>query len=160
MESPNFEFFACRADLSDLPEILMLQKRAFASEAEVLCDPNIEPLTQTLEQASADVMRGVLFKICNETGAIIGSVRGYRDGQGVHVGKLIVEPVYWGKNLGGILLEAIERHFGSGKYLLFTRANNHRNMHFYDKHGYVLTHKKFIAPGLEMAFLEKLICQS
>lgn len=157
MESQMFKYSATLADLSDLPEILMLQKRAFASEAEALDDPNIEPLTQTLEQATADARRGVLFKICNENGAIIGSVRAYRDDEGVHIGKLIVEPAYWGKNLGGILLDAIEQFFGNGKYLLFTRADNVRNMHFYEKHGYCPTHKKFVTHNLEIAFLEKFI---
>ena len=39
-----------RADIQDLPKILELQYLAYQSEAALFGDPNIPPLTETLEE--------------------------------------------------------------------------------------------------------------
>ena len=51
-----------KADTHDLPTILSLQKLAFQSEAELVGDYSIPPLTQTLDGITDDFNSGVILK--------------------------------------------------------------------------------------------------
>ena len=65
-----------KAGKSDAAEILILQRIAYQSEAEIYNDYSIQPLTQTLEQAIKEFDEAVILKAVAE-GKIIGSVRAY-----------------------------------------------------------------------------------
>lgn len=65
---------AARVELND---ILSLQYQAYRSEAELLNDFSIPPLTETLEELFFQYDRGDTFlKLQTENGLIVGSVRG------------------------------------------------------------------------------------
>ena len=64
-----------KADYKDLQEILQLQYLAYQSEAALFGSKDIPPLKQTLEEVIAEYREGVILKMVDENGVIIGSVR-------------------------------------------------------------------------------------
>ena len=91
----------------DLPEILALQRAAFAAEAQLVNDWNIPPLTQTLEELAEDWRKGIMLKAQSGQGALVGTVRGHAAQDGYYIGRLAVLPQWQGKGVGSALLEAI-----------------------------------------------------
>ena len=121
---------------ADAAEILALQKRAYALEAEVTGDYHMEPLTQSLESIRADFARMVVLKAV-EDGRIVGSVRAHQDDGTVTIRRLIVEPELHGRGIGSELLRAIEDRFPTcERYELFTARQSPRNVRFYARRGY------------------------
>ncbi|MGD0818791.1 MAG: hypothetical protein ABR986_10430 [Methanomassiliicoccales archaeon] len=62
----------------DLPEIIRLQRLAFKEEADFIGDPNIHPMTQTLEDLRHDFAKEIFLKYV-ECGMILGSVRAFEE---------------------------------------------------------------------------------
>ena len=89
------------ASFSDLPEILALQRLAFQTEAEILQDWTIQPLTETLEEVQQEFEAGPVLKACDEkTGQIVGSIRGrVKDGT-LFFAKLVVHPDFRRQGIG------------------------------------------------------------
>ena len=65
-ERPSTSVIIEPAAVADAAEILDLQKRAFAIEAELYQNQNIPPLTQTLEQIRAEFNDHLFLKACLE----------------------------------------------------------------------------------------------
>jgi GNAT superfamily N-acetyltransferase len=115
----------------DLKEILALQYLAYQSEAELLGDPNIPPLKQSLPEVEAEYKRGVILKAVEADSRIIGSVRGYVENGTLYIGKLIVQPDRQGESIGSALLSEIERVCPAERCELFTSEKSAGNLHFY-----------------------------
>ena len=81
------------ANLSDAGEILALQKRAYLSEAALVNDASIEPLVQTLE-GKQEEFRTRLFLKFSIGQRIIGSVKGFREGDTCYIGKFIFDQIF------------------------------------------------------------------
>ena len=75
----NGAYTICKAQETDMEEILRLQQIAYQSEAILYNDYSIQPLTQTIEQATAEYRGCVVLKAVMD-GKIIGSVRAYEKG--------------------------------------------------------------------------------
>ncbi len=146
-----------RAQREDLPQILQLQFEAYQSEAVLLGDPNIPPLTQTLDDLEREFCDGIFLKAVDDQGAIIGSVRAYAKEGAAYIGKLIVKPHLQGQGIGTSLLNAIEQAFPAHRYELFTSSKSVRNIRLYERHGYVRFKELAVKPGLSMVFLEKSV---
>lgn len=114
-----------KANLSDLNEILLLQKIAFREEGFLY--GKIPPLTQTLDELTEEFENTVILKVVYN-GRIIGSVRR----QGEKIGRLMVLPEYRNQGIGRLLLKEIE--FGQDRYELFTKGS--KNIEFYKNSGY------------------------
>lgn len=69
----------------DLPEILAVQRAAFETEAQLVNDWNIPPLTQTLDELTNDWRKGIMLKAVNEYGIIVGTVRGHTAPDGFYI---------------------------------------------------------------------------
>jgi hypothetical protein len=80
-----------RADITDAPEILDLQKLAYQSEAAIYGDWSIPPLTQTLEELETEFEHMTFLKEC-DSGRLIGSVRASIHNETCIIGRLIVHP--------------------------------------------------------------------
>lgn len=65
-----------KAEGEDLQEILDLQYLAYQSEAKLFNNRDIPPLKQTLQELVNEYQKGVILKVVDEEGKIIGSVRG------------------------------------------------------------------------------------
>ncbi|MCC8022374.1 MAG: GNAT family N-acetyltransferase [Clostridiales bacterium] len=137
----------------DLEEILALQRAAYQSEAEIVGDPNIQPMVQSLESLREEYGQCTMLKAVAD-GRIIGSVRARVQSDGVHIGKLMVHPGWQNRGLGARLLAAAEALYPGRRYLLFTSGKSARNVYFYQKHGYRIVRSSNDSPEA-FVFLEK-----
>ena len=138
----------------DLAEILELQRLAYQSEAILLNNFSIPPLTQTLAEVEIEFRNGVFLK-ATDSDHIIGSVRGYGKDSTLFIGKLIVHPDFRGKGIGTSLLTAIEQLYPACRYELFTSAKSEKNLRLYERQGYRKFMEKSVAPELTFIYLEK-----
>ena len=126
-----------KAIISDLPDILELQKTAFHPVADLLDDNEIQPMIQTYDELLLEFNEGIILKYLQDH-RIVGSVRAYVDKDNIcHVGKLIVHPDYQNKGIGKALIVEIERKFTTcSKYQLFTGEITPNTLYLYTKLGY------------------------
>ena len=146
-----------KAEMDDLPAILSLQKLAYQSEAELVGDFTIPPLTQTLDGMVDDFNGGTILKAVEEDNPaeVIGSVRGrFLDGT-LHIGRLIVHPSYQNRGIGTALLLSIEALYPAARYELFTSERSERNLYLYSKNGYVEFKRERLNENTSIVFLEK-----
>jgi GNAT superfamily N-acetyltransferase len=144
-----------KANREDLREILALQYLAYQSEARLCNNSNIPPLTQTLQEAEAELERGVFLKAVHEDGRIAGSVRAYSGHGTLYIGKLMVHPDLQRQGIGTKLLGEIERICPHGRYELFTSAKSERNIRLYERMGYVRFREEDVGGGLRFVYLQK-----
>lgn len=143
------------AGVHDAADILALQKLAYQSEAALYDDYSIPPLTQTLEELTAELQRGVVLKAMLD-GRIVGSVRATVQDGTCCIGRLIVHPDVQGHGLGTRLMNAIEARFGhADRYELFTGQRSARNLHLYRKLGYRVAREERLSDRVMIVYLEK-----
>lgn len=144
-----------KADKADLQTILNLQYDAYQSEAELLNNFDIPPLTQTYDEIVDEYEKGIFLKAVNPDGTIVGSVRAYTyDGTGF-IGKLIVHPKRQGQGIGTALMYAIEHECGTARYELFTSIKSIKNIRLYKRLGYMCFTEKRITDELAFVYMEK-----
>lgn len=144
-----------KANYEDLPEILQLQYLAYQSEAELFGSRDIPPLKQTLDEVIGEYNAGIILKILDNSGNIIGSVRAKEDKGTVYIGKLMVHPQHRRHGYGTRLLNEIERYFPEKRYELFTSTRSIDNIRLYQKSGYKVFKHKAVDDELQFVFLEK-----
>jgi ribosomal protein S18 acetylase RimI-like enzyme len=144
-----------RAEPNDLAVILSLQYLAYQSEARLINDWTIQPLTQTLREVEAEYQKGVILKAIDDAGQIIGSVRGHIEDGTCHIGKLIVNPEHQRQGIGTKLLRAIEEACPRPRYELFTSSKSLNNLRLYERLGYKRYREREASPGLTIVYLEK-----
>ncbi len=143
------------AEKADLKKILALQYLAYQSEAKLVGDLKIPPLTQTPEGIIQDFEKGIMLKAVNN-GKIIGSIRAYADRNTVYIGRLIVHPSHQGKGIGTQLLKAIEEKYPQYlRYELFTSNKSVRNIALYERLGYQKFKEEKLSDDLSMVYMEK-----
>lgn len=143
------------ATLIDLPAILELQKIAYLSEAKLLNNYNIPPLTQTLSDLEQEFEQGVILKATDSRHQVVGSVRGYEDKGTLYIGKLIVSPNIQNFGIGTLLLLTIEKCYPNLRYELYTSDKSEKNLSLYVKNGYREFKRENIIENLTFVFLEK-----
>jgi len=144
-----------KATIADVEEILLLQKMAYRSEAEIYHDFNIPPLLQTLEEIKKDYGNQYFLKAIVE-GKIIGSVRAFEKEGTCFVGRLIVHPDFQNRGIGTKLMNEIERIFNtSERFELFTGDRSVRNLYLYQKLGYKIFKTAKITDQTTIVFLFK-----
>ncbi len=141
---------------NDLPEILKLQYLAYQSEAKLFSDPDIPPLKQTIDEVAEEFERGVILKVTDDSGAIIGSVRAYSEADNVYISKLMVHPDRQREGIGSALLRAMEKEYPNGRCELFTSTRSVGNIRLYERLGYRQFRKEQITDELCFVFLEKI----
>ncbi|MDR0272839.1 MAG: GNAT family N-acetyltransferase [Clostridiales bacterium] len=143
-----------KAEIEDLPQILSLQKLAYQSEAILVNDFSIPPLTQTLESIENDYKSGIILKAADEN-IIIGSVRGKKIGDTAYFGKLIVNPDFQNRGIGTKLLLAVEKYFPKMRYGIFTSNLSEKNLAIYQKNGYIEFKREKYSDNFDFVFLYK-----
>jgi len=141
-------------DIRDLPDILSLQKIAYQSEAKLVGDFSIPPLTQTLEGIEDDYKSGFILKAV-EQNSIIGSVRGKTSGNTVYIGRLIVHPDFQNKGIGTKLLLSVEDYYPLMRYELFTSNLSTKNLMIYQKNGYIEFKREKFSDKFDFIYLCK-----
>ena len=145
------------AEINDLPIILTLQKLAYQSEAQLVNDFSIPPLTQTLESITDDFNSGIILKAAlpSKPNEIVGSVRGRVVGSTLFIGRLIAHPSFQGQGIGTALLSRIESLYPDKRYELFTSDRSSRNLSLYMKIGYREFKREPLNESVYFVFLEK-----
>jgi len=139
----------------DAEEILALQKAAYAGEGRLYRDPQLPPLTQTVEEMRADFERQLVLKAV-EDGEIVGSVRARMKGDACLVGRLIVRHDYQGRGIGTRLMREIEARLPEAKrFRLFTGHRSDKALHIYSRLGYEEYRREFLGDNLTLVYLEK-----
>ena len=147
-----------KASFEDLKTILVLQKQAFLSEADIYNDFDISPpLLQTLKELTKEFSESIILKAVLGD-FIVGSVRGFQVDETVFIKRLIVNPNYQNQGIGTKLMKSIEDSFKNNKrYELFTGHKSKRNLHLYQKIGYKEFKRIPIHENLTMIYLEKYV---
>ena len=132
-----FNMFITEANIDDAQEILLLQKKAYVSEAEIYNDFLIPPLVQTLDEIKNEFEKCVFLKAVYN-GQIVGSVRAsLDDSKTCYIGKLIVHPDFQNQGIGTDLMNKIELFFEDCNcFELFTGHKSWQNIKLYEKLGY------------------------
>ena len=144
-----------KAKYKDLQEILNLQYLAYQSEAELFGSKDIPPLKQTLDKVIEEFNNGIILKLTDENGAIIGSVRATEKNGTVYIGKLMVHPDHRCKGYGTKLLSEIESCYPDKRYELFTSTRSVDNIRLYEKVGYKIFDRKPVDDELVFVYIEK-----
>ena len=165
-----------RADKSDAPELLALQKIAYQSEAEIYGDCSLPALEQTLEDLENDFERQpdreasllgarasqaddsdrMVFLKAVVNGKIIGSVRGHAVDETAYLSRMMVHPYFRRRGIGRRLLDEIEHCFPQARrFETFTGEQSKRNLFQLAKRGYQPFKTEAFAPGLSWVYLQK-----
>ena len=140
---------------SDLQQILILQKEAYLSEAELYDDYSLPPLKQSFSEIKEEYKNQLFLKIMSG-GNLIGSVRAFENEGVCYIGRLIIDPNYQNQGLGSKLLQEIEAEFPySSRYELFTGHKSKKNLYLYKKLGYEIIREQKISKSLTLIFLNK-----
>ena len=144
-----------KAEYNDLQEILNLQYLAYQSEAELFGSRDIPPLRQTLDEVIDEYNNGIILKMIDDMGSIIGSVRAKEQNGTVYIGKLMVHPDHRCKGYGSTLLSEIENCYPDKRYELFTSTRSVDNIRLYEKMGYAIFERKPVNDELVFVYMEK-----
>lgn len=144
-----------KAELIDLDEILKLQYLAYQSEAALFGTQDIPPLKQTLEEVKEEFINGIILKMLDEKGNIIGSVRAHEKDGTVFIGKLMVQPDHRHNGLGSRFLGEIENCYPNKRYELFTSTKSVDNIRLYEKLGYKIFKQEAVNDELVFVYMEK-----
>jgi len=148
------DFAISRANINDLKSILYLQKCCYLSEAELVNNYNIPPITQSIGEITAEFNNQLFLKLEYQN-KIIGSVRAYEKEGTCYIGKLIVNAEFQNMGFGRLLLNALEHEFIHAKrFELFTSNKSERNLHLYKKLGYADFRKEAMG-DLPLIYLQK-----
>jgi ech hydrogenase subunit C len=146
-----------RAEKSDAPAILALQKIACHSEAEIYGDDGLPAMQQTLEELEKDFERPQqVFLKAVINGKIIGSVRGCPSDGSAHVSRLIVHPYFQRRGIGRRLVEEIEKAFPDVKrFEVFTGQKSENNLRQFRKLGFQEFKTEQFTPAITRVYLQK-----
>jgi len=145
-----------KAEMCDLPDILSLQKMAYQSEAELVGDYSITPLTQTLGGITEEFNCGTILKAV-DNGEIVGSVRVRLCGNTSYIGRLMVKPQRQNQGIGTALLSAAEKIYPAARAELFTSDKSVKNLSLYIKNGYKEFKREPLNENVSFIFLEKYL---
>ncbi|MAM87251.1 MAG: GNAT family N-acetyltransferase [unclassified Hahellaceae] len=124
------------ANLSDVPDLIELQYRAYQSEAALHDDWSIPPLSETAYDMGLAFTENYFTKVIQD-GRIVGSGRAkLADGQ-CFISKMAVEPELRGRGIGSCILRHLESRFTAVReFTLFTGEKSERNLKMYKNRGY------------------------
>ena len=125
---------------SDAGELLTLQRAAYVPEAQHYRDPDLPPLTETLDELRAALVSPDVVALgIRERGRLVAAVRLRFADDVAHLGRLVVAPDLQGQGLGSRLLRACEDVLPAGvrEIRLFTGSDSGPTIRLYERFGYV-----------------------
>ena len=143
------------ATADDAQEILALQHLAYQTEAALYDDHTLPPFLDAIEDLAARFEDRLFLKALDGE-RIIGSVRGYQEGETCFVERLIVHPDFRCQGIGTTLLRRIEALFPQARRCeLFTGHKSLSNIHLYQCLGYRPFRKREVNEKVTLVFMEK-----
>jgi ribosomal protein S18 acetylase RimI-like enzyme len=144
-----------KAEISDLHEILRLQKLAYQKEANLYDDWSIPPLTQTINDIEEEYLSSLFLKA--QFDDIVGSVRASIEYGTCRIGRLIVHPDHQRKGIGSLLVKKIEESFpDANRFELFTGTKSVDSIRLYRKLGYKEYREHDLSEKVKIVFMEKV----
>ena len=140
-------------------ELLTLRRAAFVTEAQQYGDPNIPPLTQTLQELREDLARDDVVTIGAWDGhRLVGSIRIEIEGKKATLGRLVVAPDQQGRGIGTSLLFAMLPHLPESveEIWVFTAKDSAQNLSLYAQHGFE-EHHEDTAGALTYTYLRRVL---
>ena len=145
------------ATINDLPELLILQKKAFKPVADKVGWDDIPQMTDTLDNCIAEFGKETILKMVADDGKIIGSIRGYVEDGSLYIGRLMVDPGLQGKGLGRILQRELESKFQFKREWLCSYIDDNATYNFYERDGFVEYDQYEVGNGVMAAHMEKIV---
>ena len=132
----NLQFM--KAGTSDALVLNSISKQAFDSDVEVgAASPGGPPGYQSVPFHLKMARMNNLFKLADENGVILGGAILFRRGDTLNIGMIFVDPQYFRKGYGILMMREIEALYPDVKvFTLDTPAWNTRTNAFYSKLGY------------------------
>ena len=155
----NDDITISRIDAAVAGELLTLRRAAFVTEAQAYGDPNIPPLTQTLDELIEDLGRDDIVTLgAFEGHRLIGSVRVELEDGKATLGRLAVAPDKQGQGIGTQMMFAVLPHLPeeTSEIWVFTGRDSKQNISLYEKSGYEHQHDQ-VAGDLTYAYLRKIL---
>ncbi|WP_295819473.1 GNAT family N-acetyltransferase [uncultured Microbacterium sp.] len=146
---------------SDAGEVLTVQRAAFVTEALIYGDPDMAPLTQTLEEVEFE-LRENLGCVALSGSRLVGVVRAVADRDILLVGRIAIAPDQQGEGIGSRLLEAVEHRGierGCHRAELFTGSLSTQNIALYERLGYRESERIDQGDGTAQVFLQKVFAE-
>ncbi len=147
-----------KANREDLIEILDLQHLAYQKEAKRYNDYTIPPLTQTPEEIMLEYDSALFLKLVVDD-KIIGSIKGEKDLDTCHIGRLMVHPLFQGRGFGKKLIQRLEAEFTGDsditRFELFTGEQSNDNINLYQSMGYTIFKSAPYDSDKSMVYMEK-----
>ncbi len=157
MSEPEITIALLSADAAG--ELLTLRRAAFVTEAQVYGDPNIPPLTQTLEELLEDLNQDDVVTLGAWLGhRLVGSVRVELEDGKATLGRLAVAPDLQGQGIGTQMMYAVLPHLPeeTTEIWVFTGKDSKQNLAMYQNQGYEHQHDQ-VAGDLTYAYLRKIL---
>ncbi|MEI6645982.1 MAG: GNAT family N-acetyltransferase [bacterium] len=108
----------------------------------------MEEITAAFEQ--------MIFLKAVVNGKIIGSIRGYCEGDTASISRVIVHPYFQGRGLATRLIRQIEQEVGDVRiFEAFTGHQSAQNLHLYGKLGYRQVRTVPFTPTVNWVYLQK-----
>lgn len=151
----NRPFTVALAAETDLPDILVTQRAAFQREFERTGEPNIDAITQTLDELAKDFRTKTLL-VARMDGKIVGTGRAHQEGDSVHINKIAVLEEARAHGIGSAIVQTLEKAFPKAKtFELYTSAGSPDNIRLYQRLGYLVTGTRKASDRLSFVCLEK-----
>ncbi|WP_336630979.1 MULTISPECIES: GNAT family N-acetyltransferase [unclassified Microbacterium] len=141
----------------DAGQVLTIQRAAFVAEALIYGDPDMAPLTQTLDEVAFE-LRDNLGCVAVRGERIVGAARAVASGDLLLVGRIAIAPDEQGEGVGPRLLEALEARGaarGCRQAELFTGSLSRQNIDLYERLGYRESERVAQGDGTAQVFLRK-----
>jgi len=150
------------AERADLPELLDVQKRAFAHTAALydLAPEYFPPLGEGIDDVQESFDRGeVALKATNDEGVIVGGIRADLSPATAEITRLMVDDGWTGGGIGAALMYALEAAVPAEvtSIELFTGERNVGAIGLYERVGYSTTRTEEFEPGVVFVFMAKPI---
>lgn len=144
------------AKTTDAPDILTLQKLAFAIEAERYNKPDIPPLVESLADLLPLFESRIIYKL-EIDGRILGAVNIKIEDITGHIGRLIVHPYNQNQGFGKQLMAHVEKeHANLARFELFTGYRSHKNISFYQQQKYTIFKTIMLEDDFGFVYMEKI----
>ncbi len=143
------------ASKHDVPELQVLQHRAFGPQCIALGWEDAPPMTESLERAYEDFEKCTTLKVLTEDGCIIGSIRGCVTDGSLYIGRLMVLPKFRQQGIGKRLFREIQQLIPHNRAWLCTCKQVPEPYEFYLREGFKPFKTEKVGPDLTWVYMEK-----
>ena len=137
------------ADAATVRALVVLQRAAYAVEAQLLGRDDIPALHETEAELAAS---GETFLGEERDGEIVGAISYRHGGDTVDIHRLVVHPDAFRQGIAGRLLDALPQ---AARYVVSTGAANGPARVLYERRGFRVVREREVAPGLSIVELER-----